>query len=170
MAARRVYLNAGFSREQEPHLRRDTRVRMHNEIDCRDFSPPKLPQGIRDGDETATPAFAAMTGNQQAGRSIAAANLLTRSQCPKCSVDRGIPSQENASWRTFSPKVRDAELRRGKEKIGQGIDRHPKLFLGPRPAAIMASKARFDVGDRNPAQLRGQGSPQCTRSVALDDD
>jgi len=47
------------------------------------------------------------------------------------------------------------------------IDRDPELLLGPGAAAIMASKAGLDMGDRSPGDASPKRSAECARRVAL---
>jgi hypothetical protein len=91
-------------------------------------------------------------------------------QAFKQSIDARVARHFDLPVNAFSTKVRSAQLSRREEQGGNTVYRDPEVLFRPRVEAVMAAKARFDMGNRETGLGSAEGSAERAGCVALHDD
>lgn len=141
---------------------------MKQDLDARHSLVRDSGNGRSDAEDAIAPILATVAGDEQAwGLGCMGAAELTANR--ENGIYPAVSGNVNFSLGPFPAQICRAELGGGEEQRGNPIDRNAELFFRPGTAKIVASKARFHMGDGDAAEIRGKRSAERASSVALDD-
>jgi hypothetical protein len=145
-------------------------IGMKHEIDAYCLVARQLKQGGSDGLKPLAPAFTPMTGDQQPEW---ATTHFPRGH-PRCdpqqSVDPGVAGDMDFARHPLVDEIRAGKLGRCEQQLGPGVDRSSKFLFRPGERRIMRAQAGLDMSDRHAGEESGKRRPECTRSIALDEE
>jgi hypothetical protein len=143
------------------------RVGMEDHLHSSDALAGQGPKRPRNRVQPLAPILAPVAGDQKARKAAVPDRGGNVAAHAEHGVDPAVAGDMDLSAHPLAPKVGRAQLRGREQQVGVAVDRDPKFFLWPGAAAIMASKAGFDMSERSARHSGGKRSAERTGCVAL---